>query len=82
MFYSYAFVDLSIQELSKMANSLISCNEILTGCWFIFKKEPVTMYSEELQGFINEIKSKSSKFYFKFASIDENSRVLSVEMIL
>jgi len=69
----------SIEDLINIANSLTLNNEILTGAWFIFKKVPVKMYSEELENLISVIKTKSTKFYLKLKTIEYNSLVLSVE---
>ena len=48
---------MSIEDLINIANSLTLNNEILTGAWFIFKKVPAKMYSEELENLI-KIQSK------------------------
>ena len=82
MFQAPIFTDWNIQDLITHISTLNFNNEVLTGAWFIFKKVPAKMYSEELENLIEVIKTKSTKFYLKLQTIEYSSLILSVELKL
>ena len=65
LFYAPVITDVPLDEIEQQIKNLPPIQDILTDSWFVFKKLPIKLHSEELDRLIEVIKTKSTKFYLK-----------------